>query len=177
MCDVDDHHRNREQTSYQWSAIAASTGITTIALAAVYLRFQWHMVDDGSLPWLDMAATCLLVGGGVVFMEFWARWAHKVLWHDYAPGWALHKSHHEPRLGPFEANDVFAIVNAVPAIALCAYGLFREDVIGGVCFGAGLGITVFGMWVGGRCIATVYTTQTPHSLPPHTLRNNVHVCA
>lgn len=101
------------------------------------------MVDD-ALPLLDMAATCLLVGGGVVFMEFWARWAHKTLWHDYQPGWALHKSHHEPRLGPFEANDVFAIVNAVPAIALCAYGLFREDVIGGLCFGAGLGITVFG---------------------------------
>jgi beta-carotene 3-hydroxylase len=41
-------------------------------------------------------------------MEMWARFAHKKLWHDYEPGWALHKSHHEPRTGPFEANDIFA---------------------------------------------------------------------
>jgi hypothetical protein len=37
-------------------------------------------------------------------MELWARWAHKALWHDFQPGWALHKSHHEPRLGPFEVG-------------------------------------------------------------------------
>lgn len=37
-------------------------------------------------------------------MEMWARWAHKALWHDYEPGWALHKSHHEPRVGPFEVS-------------------------------------------------------------------------
>ena len=37
-------------------------------------------------------------------MEMWARYAHKALWHDYEPGWALHKSHHEPRTGPFEVR-------------------------------------------------------------------------
>ena len=52
----------------------------------------------------------------------WARWAHRVLWHDNEAGWSLHKSHHVPRVGPFEANDIYAIVNAVPAIALCLYG-------------------------------------------------------
>ena len=52
----------------------------------------------------------------------WARWAHKVLWHDNEAGWALHKSHHVPRVGPFEANDIYAIANAIPAIALCLYG-------------------------------------------------------
>ena len=70
-------------------------------------------------------------------MEMWARWAHKALWHDFAPGWTLHKSHHAPRLGPFEANDVFAVVNAVPAIGLCAYGFLTPTILGGVCFGAG----------------------------------------
>ena len=72
-----------------------------------------------------------------VGMEMWARWAHKALWHDFAPGWTLHKSHHAPRLGPFEANDVFAVVNAVPAIGLCAYGFLTPTILGGVCFGAG----------------------------------------
>jgi hypothetical protein len=37
-------------------------------------------------------------------MEMWARYAHKALWHDYEPGWKLHKSHHEPRTGPFEVD-------------------------------------------------------------------------
>ena len=70
-------------------------------------------------------------------MEMWARWAHKALWHDFAPGWALHESHHRLRVGPFEANDVFAIVNAVPAIALLAYGFFTPTISGGIAFGGG----------------------------------------
>ncbi|CAI7807274.1 unnamed protein product [Closterium sp. NIES-54] len=56
-----------------------------------------------------------------------------------------HQSHHEPREGAFELNDVFAIINAVPAIALIAYGFFNPGLVPGLCFGAGLGITVFGM--------------------------------
>jgi hypothetical protein len=51
---------------------------------------------------VDMAATLALVAGGAFGMEMWARYAHKALWHDFTPGWALHKSHHEPRTGPFE---------------------------------------------------------------------------
>ena len=64
-------------------------------------------------------------------MEMWARYAHKALWHDFEPGWRLHKSHHVPRLGPFEDNDVFAIANAVPAMGLCAYGFLTPNMFGG----------------------------------------------
>lgn len=80
-----------------------------------------------------------------VMMEMYARWAHRVLWHDFVPGWAVHKSHHEAREGPFEANDIFAVMNAVPAIALTAYGFFTPSEFGGMCFGLGMGITVFGI--------------------------------
>ena len=59
---------------------------------------------------------------GQVGMEMYARWAHKVLWHDNEAGWSLHKSHHEARVGPFEANDIYAIANALPAMGLCLYG-------------------------------------------------------
>jgi len=55
------------------------------------------------------------------------------------------QSHHKPREGPFEMNDVFAIINAVPAISLMAYGFFNSGLVPGLCFGAGLGITMFGM--------------------------------
>ncbi|KAL6952061.1 Phospholipase A2 crotoxin acid subunit CA [Sarracenia purpurea var. burkii] len=69
-------------------------------------------------------------------MEFWARWAHRALWH--ASLWHMHESHHKPREGPFELNDVFAIINAVPAIALLSYGFFHKGLLPGLCFGASL---------------------------------------
>ena len=78
-------------------------------------------------------------------MEMYARYAHRILWHEFQPGWALHKSHHEPRTGPFEANDIYAVMNAVPAIALCAFGFLTPGITGGICFGLGLGITLFGI--------------------------------
>ena len=46
------------------------------------------------------------------------------------------QSHHRPREGPFELNDVFAIINAVPAISLLSYGLFNKGLVPGLCFGA-----------------------------------------
>ncbi|CAA2991771.1 beta-carotene hydroxylase [Olea europaea subsp. europaea] len=62
----------------------------------------------------------------------------------YRFSWQM-ESHHRPREGPFELNDIFAIINAVPAIALLSYGFFHKGLVPGLCFGAGLGITVFGM--------------------------------
>ncbi|XP_015080044.1 beta-carotene hydroxylase 2, chloroplastic isoform X2 [Solanum pennellii] len=114
--------KKSERFTYLVAAIMSSFGITSMAVMAVYYRFSWQME---------------------VGMEFWARWAHKALWH--ASLWHMHESHHKPREGPFELNDVFAITNAVPAIALLNYGFFHKGLIPGLCFGAGLGITVFGM--------------------------------
>lgn len=137
--------RAQQQFTYQASAVAASIGVGTLAVAATYYRFSWHMRGSEAFPWIEMGCTLLLVLGGVIGMEMWARYAHKSLWHDFEPGWALHKSHHEPRVGPFEANDIFAIINALPAMALCLYGFMTPNILGGVCFGAGLGITLFGI--------------------------------
>ena len=46
---------------------------------------------------------------------------------------------------PLQANDVYAIVNAIPAMALCLYGFLTPGLGGSVAFGAGLGITLFGI--------------------------------
>jgi beta-carotene 3-hydroxylase len=169
--------RRAEQLGYQVSAVAASVGVTSIAVVATYYKFsrevsliasraaasaQQAALDAGAsadaaldaaraaadaapFPWLDMAGTLALVVGGVVGMEMWARWAHKALWHDAPAGWALHKSHHEPRVGPFEANDLFAVINAAPAFGLCLYGFLTPGMPGSLSFGAGLGITLFGI--------------------------------
>lgn len=76
-------------------------------------------------------------------MELLSRWVHKALWH--ASLWHMHKSHHKPREGAFELNDVFAIMNAVPAIVLLAYGVFHKGLLPGISFGAGLGFTTLGI--------------------------------
>ncbi|KAH6809669.1 beta-hydroxylase 1 [Perilla frutescens var. frutescens] len=134
--------KRSERLSYLVAAVMSSFGITSMAVMAVYYRFSWQM-EGGEVPYAEMFGTFALSVGAAVGMEFWARWAHKALWH--ASLWHMHESHHKPREGPFELNDVFAITNAVPAIALLSYGFFHKGLIPGLCFGAGLGITVFGI--------------------------------
>ncbi|RZC57120.1 hypothetical protein C5167_004422 [Papaver somniferum] len=135
--------KQSERHTYLIAAIMSTLGITSMAIASVYLRFSWQMEGGGEIPVAEMFGTFALSVGAAVGMEFWARWAHRVLWH--ASLWHMHESHHQPREGPFELNDVFAIINAVPAIALLNYGFFHKGLFPGLCFGAGLGITVFGM--------------------------------
>ncbi|XP_031477826.1 beta-carotene hydroxylase 2, chloroplastic-like [Nymphaea colorata] len=134
--------RKMERYTYLTAAILSSVGITSMAAASVYYRFAWQM-EGGEVPMTEMLGTFALSVGAAVGMEFWARWAHRALWH--ASMWAMHESHHRPREGPFELNDVFAIINAVPAIALLHFGFFHRGLFPGLCFGAGLGITVYGM--------------------------------
>lgn len=55
---------------------------------------------------------------GLVGMEAVAWTTHRYLMHG--PLWLWHRSHHEPRRGRFEANDLFGVVFAAPAIALFA---------------------------------------------------------
>ncbi|KAL7586044.1 beta-carotene hydroxylase 2, chloroplastic [Lactuca sativa] len=134
--------KKSERFTYLVAAIMSTFGITSMAVMAVYYRFSWQM-EGGDVPFVEMFGTFALSVGAAVGMEYWARWAHEALWH--ASLWHMHESHHKPREGPFELNDVFAIINAVPAIALLNYGFFHKGIFPGLCFGAGLGITVFGM--------------------------------
>lgn len=56
----------------------------------------------------------------VAAMEIVAYVAHRWVMHGFL--WSLHKSHHEPRTGVFEKNDWFAVMGAMPAIALIMIG-------------------------------------------------------
>ncbi|XES83673.1 sterol desaturase family protein [Franconibacter pulveris] len=53
-------------------------------------------------------------------MEIVATLAHKYIMHGW--GWGWHRSHHEPRHGWFEVNDLYAVVFALLAIVLIALG-------------------------------------------------------
>lgn len=134
--------KKSERFTYLVAAVMSTFGITSMAVMAVYYRFSWQM-EGSEVPLSEMFGTFALSVGAAVGMEFWARWAHRALWH--ASLWHMHQSHHRPRDGPFELNDVFAVINAIPAIALLSYGFFHKGLLPGLCFGAGLGITVFGM--------------------------------
>jgi beta-carotene 3-hydroxylase len=56
----------------------------------------------------------------LVWMEWFAWYAHKYVMHGW--GWGWHRSHHEPRTGWFEKNDLYAVVFAGAAIVLIALG-------------------------------------------------------
>lgn len=62
----------------------------------------------------------LLVLVTVLAMEGVAWFSHKYIMHGW--GWGWHRSHHEPRQGLFEKNDLYAVVFAALAIALIATG-------------------------------------------------------
>ena len=65
--------------------------------------------------WLTYTLAFLV---GLAGMEAVAWTTHRYLMHG--PLWRWHRSHHEPRRGVFEANDLFGLVFAVPPIALFA---------------------------------------------------------
>ena len=80
---------------------------------------------------------CLL--GAFAGMEFVAWFTHKYIMHGF--GWAWHQSHHEPRKGKLELNDLYGMVFAVPSCLLIVYGSDNMD----WRFSAGLGIALYGL--------------------------------
>lgn len=76
--------------------------------------------------------------GTIAAMEGVAYAAHR--WVMHGPGWFLHKSHHEPRTGTFELNDLYAVVFALPSIALLYGGVQLGWWAGFTWIGAGIAI-------------------------------------
>lgn len=69
---------------------------------------------------MDILINFSLFFGTLIAMEGVAWWTHRYVMHGW--GWAWHQSHHEPRRGWFELNDLFAVVGAVISVALILYG-------------------------------------------------------
>ena len=76
----------------------------------------------------------------VIGMEAFAYAAHRWLMHG--PGWFLHKSHHRPRTGWFELNDLYGVIFAGPSIALIFAGLHGG--LGSWAVWVGAGIAAYG---------------------------------
>lgn len=66
---------------------------------------------------------------------------HKFVMHGFL--WYLHEDHHQPRYQtPFEKNDLFFVIFAVPSILLFYFGINPEL---NYLFFIGLGILIYGM--------------------------------
>lgn len=74
----------------------------------------------------------------IIVMEGVAYVAHRWVMHGF--GWFLHASHHRPRTGRWEANDLYALIFATPSILLFWWGI-------------GLGHGPLYAWVGGGIAA------------------------
>ena len=77
----------------------------------------------------------------IAVMEGVAYVAHRWVMHGFM--WGLHRSHHAPRDGVFEANDWFAVMGAAPAIALISAGTWLG--FGSALMWLGIGITGYGL--------------------------------
>lgn len=78
----------------------------------------------------------LLFAVTIAAMEGVAYAAHR--WVMHGPGWFLHASHHRPRTGAFEWNDLYAVIFAVPSIVLLYGGVQLGWWPGFVWIGAGI---------------------------------------
>ncbi len=76
--------------------------------------------------------------GAFAGMEGFAWVTHRYVMHGVL--WCWHRSHHAPRVGLFELNDLFAVVFAAPAIACIWLGVN----VSGWWLPVGLGITAYG---------------------------------
>ncbi len=76
----------------------------------------------------------------VALMEGFAYAAHR--WIMHGPGWFLHESHHRPRLGNWELNDLYAAIFAVPSFILLLGGVQLGWWPG--CAWIGAGIAAYG---------------------------------
>ncbi len=75
----------------------------------------------------------------ILFMECFAWVTHRYVMHGWL--WAWHKSHHEPRTGAFELNDLFGVVFSIPSIVLIYIGVEGSA----LALAIGIGILGYGL--------------------------------
>lgn len=78
----------------------------------------------------------LLFIATILGMEGFAYVMHR--WVMHGPGWFLHSSHHRPRTGMWEYNDLYAVIFALPSILLLLGGVQWGWWPGFIWIGAGI---------------------------------------
>lgn len=68
---------------------------------------------------MSLISDLLLFLATVAGMELFAYAAHRWVMHGF--GWFLHASHHRPRTGSWELNDLYAVIFALPSITMLVF--------------------------------------------------------
>jgi beta-carotene 3-hydroxylase len=107
----------------------------------------------------------LLFLGTIALMEGVAYAAHR--WIMHGPGWFLHASHHRPRTGNWEWNDLYAVIFAVPSFVLLLGGVQLGWWWGCSWIGAGIaayGAIYFGFhdWIVHQRLPGRYVARSPY---------------
>ena len=89
---------------------------------------------------MSVVAGLLLFLATVAVMEGVAYAAHRWVMHGW--GWFLHASHHRPRTGAWELNDLYAVIFAIPSMLLLLGGVRLGWWPG--CTWIGAGIAAYG---------------------------------
>lgn len=87
----------------------------------------------------DVLLNAVLFVGAWLMMEPVAWLSHRFVMHG--PLWNLHESHHQPRSGTFEKNDLFAVFFSAPSILLIYLGTHGYTPL----LWAGLGVAAYGV--------------------------------
>jgi beta-carotene 3-hydroxylase len=87
----------------------------------------------------DMLINILLLAGTFAAMEGVAVFSHKYVMHGFL--WCWHESHHLPREGIFEKNDLFAAIFAVPSMVFIYLGTIGSPHL----LWVGIGIALYGL--------------------------------
>jgi beta-carotene 3-hydroxylase len=88
-----------------------------------------------------MVRSMLIILAAFCAMEFVSYLAHRFVYHKLL--WVFHKSHHTPRTGPFEWNDVFPLFFASVSILVIWYAV--GDPLRGDLLALAVGVTLYGM--------------------------------
>lgn len=118
---------------------------------------------------MDILINTACFFGALLFMEGVAYFSHKYVMHGFL--WVWHKSHHRPRQGIFELNDLFAFIFAVPSIVLIYVGTNGYP----WALWAGLGVAGYGLIYFGFHDVIVHR-RIPHNWRPrsHYMQRIVH---
>ena len=95
---------------------------------------------SGTFVHLDILVNAAAFFAALAGMEAVAWATHR--WIMHGPLWVLHRSHHEPRAGRFERNDLFALGFAAGAIALFWWGSAPGRA---AAWWAAAGVTAYGL--------------------------------
>jgi beta-carotene 3-hydroxylase len=79
---------------------------------------------------------------GFAAMEIFSYAVHRYVFHGVL--WRIHETHHTPRQGWFELNDIFSLAFAL--ISICLMIFADKSFVSSVSFPIGLGIAVYGIF-------------------------------